>query len=122
MIGYVTLGTRDLDRAKAFYAELLAPLGAKLQLDLGRLALYGQSMGQPMLGVCLPYDGQPAHAGNGNMTALPVGSREQVDQLHAKALAMGASDEGAPGERMPSFYAAYLRDPDGNKLALFKAD
>ncbi|AYC33929.1 VOC family protein [Pseudomonas cavernae] len=120
MIAYVTLGTQDMDKAKAFYGELLAPLGAKLVVDMGRLALFGVAPGQPMFGVCLPYDGQPASTGNGTMVALPTASREQVDALYAKALALGASDEGAPGARMPTFYGAYVRDPDGNKLAFCK--
>ena len=73
-----------------------------------------------MFGVCLPYDGQPQQQGNGNMVALSAESEEQVDQLYARALELGASDEGAPGLRMPTFYGAYVRDPDGNKLAFFK--
>lgn len=120
MIGYVTIGTQDMAKAKAFYGELLAPLGAKLVIDMGRLALFGAGRGKPMLGVCLPYDGQPAQAGNGTMVALAAESTELVDQLYAKALELGATDEGAPGARMPTFYGAYVRDPDGNKLVFFK--
>ncbi|MFI8746436.1 VOC family protein [Pseudomonas sp. NPDC077186] len=121
MIGYTTVGTHDLNNAKAFYGELLAGLGAKPLVDMGRLALFGTSMQQPMFGVCLPYDQQQACVGNGCMTALVAGSREKVDELHAKALSLGGSDEGAPGERMPGFYIGYFRDPDGNKLAFFHA-
>lgn len=120
MIGYVTVGTQDMDKAKAFYGELLGLLGAKVVIDMGRLALFGNGRGKPMFGICLPYDGQPAQQGNGNMVALTAESEEQVDQLYAKAIALGASDEGAPGLRMPTFYGAYVRDPDGNKLAFFK--
>lgn len=120
MIGYTTIGTRDMAKAKEFYGELLGLLGAKLVLDMGRLALFGTGRGQPMFGICLPYDGQVAEQGNGNMVALTAESEEQVDQLYAKALELGASDEGAPGSRMPTFYGAYVRDPDGNKLAFFK--
>ncbi|MCY1289577.1 hypothetical protein D9M68_371580 [compost metagenome] len=121
MIGYVTIGTRDMDKAKAFYGELLAGLGAKPVVDLGRLILFGNGPGKPMFGVCTPYDGEAASAGNGTMVALAAASNEQVDALYAKALALGATDEGAPGQRMPTFYGAYVRDPDGNKLAFFKA-
>ncbi|CAD5109097.1 VOC family protein [Zestomonas carbonaria] len=121
MIGYVTIGTHDMDKAKAFYGELLAPLGARIVVDMGRLALYGNAPGKPMFGICLPYDGQPATSGNGTMVALAADSKEQVDELHARALALGATDEGAPGARLPTFYGAYVRDPDGNKLAFFKA-
>ena len=120
MIGYVTLGCRDMDQSKAFYGQLLALLGAQLVLDLGRLALFGASPEQPMLAVCTPFDGQPASAGNGVMVALKAESRAQVDELHAKALELGALCEGAPGERMPGFYIAYFRDQDGNKLAAYK--
>ncbi|WP_017937936.1 VOC family protein [Zestomonas thermotolerans] len=120
MIGYVTIGTRDMDKAKAFYGELLALLDARLVMDMGRLALYGNGAGKPMLGVCLPYDGQPATAGNGTMVALAAASTEQVDALYAKALELGGSDEGTPGYRLPTFYGAYVRDLDGNKLAFFK--
>jgi catechol 2,3-dioxygenase-like lactoylglutathione lyase family enzyme len=120
MIGYVTIGTQDMDKAKAFYGELLGLLGAKVVIDMGRLALFGVGRGKPMFGICLPYDGQPAQQGNGNMVALTAESEEQVDQLYAKAIALGASDEGAPGWRMPTFYGAYVRDLDGNKLVFFK--
>lgn len=119
MIGYTMVGTANLDQAKAFYGELLAELGAKVLLDVGRATFYGTTMGQPMFGVCLPYDKQAAQPGNGTMIALPGGSREGVDKLYAKAIALGASSEGAPGERMPGFYAGYFRDLDGNKLAFF---
>jgi predicted lactoylglutathione lyase len=66
--------------------------------------------------VTIPFDKQPATAGNGNMVALAASSREQVDRLHARALELGGSDEGAPGQRWEGFYAAYFRDLDGNKL------
>lgn len=119
MIGYVTIGTKDLDRACKFYEELLALVGAKQLMGLDRIKFYGTAMGQPMIAVCTPYDGGAQSAGNGNMIAIPGGSREGVDKLYAKAMSLGASDEGAPGERMPVFYGAYVRDLDGNKLCFF---
>ena len=119
MIGYSMVGTNDLEKAKAFYTALLAEMGAKIVMDVGRAAFYGAGNGQPMLGVCLPFDKQAATPGNGNMIALPGGSREGVDKLYAKALEWGATCEGQPGERMPGFYGAYFRDLDGNKLAFF---
>lgn len=119
MIGYSMIGTNDLDRAKAFYNALLGEMGAKIMMDVGRGVFYGVKMGQPMLGVAIPFNKEPATVGNGNMIALVAGSRENVDTLHAKAISLGASDEGAPGERMPGFYAGYFRDLDGNKLAFF---
>ncbi len=119
MIGYAMVGTADLDKAKAFYGALFAEMGAKPVMDVGRAVFYGVARGQPMFGVCTPFDKQPASPGNGNMIALPGGSREGVDKLYAKAISLGATDEGAPGERMPGFYAGYFRDLDGNKLAFF---
>ncbi len=121
MIGYVTIGTRDIEKAKAFYSELLAPLGAKIILDMGRIALFGTEPGQPMLGVCIPWDEKDPDPGNGNMVAFVAGSRENVDKLYAKAIELGATDEGEPGERSPTFYGGYFRDPDGNKAVFFHA-
>jgi len=119
MIGYVTIGTKDLARACAFYDELLAVIGARQLMGMDRIKFYGTAMGSPMLAVCTPYDGKPQSPGNGTMVAIPGGSRARVDELYAKAMALGATDEGAPGERMPIFYGAYVRDPDGNKLCFF---
>lgn len=117
MIAYTTIGTADIERAKAFYLELLADLDAKIFMDLGRLAVIAGPGGGGMLAVCTPYNEQPAHPGNGNMVAITPGSRELVDKLHAKALELGGTDEGAPGQRMDGFYGAYFRDLDGNKVA-----
>ena len=118
MIGYVTLGTNDLDRAAAYYDALLGTLGAKRGMQGPRLVTWTTGRG-PSVGVIKPYDGQPAHPGNGMMTPLVVDSRAKVDALHAKALELGGADEGAVGERFPGFYAAYFRDLDGNKLCVF---
>jgi catechol 2,3-dioxygenase-like lactoylglutathione lyase family enzyme len=120
MIGYVTIGTNDLDRALGFYDALLAEVGAKQLFGLERIKFYGTGPGTPMLAVCRPYDGEPHHCGNGNMVAIPGGSREGVDRLYAKAVELGAIDEGPPGQRMPIFYGAYVRDLDGNKLCFFE--
>ncbi|GAB5415504.1 MAG: VOC family protein [Congregibacter sp.] len=120
MIGYVTLGVSDMDRAKTFYSELLKDMGASLQADMERIAFIGKSMAEPMVAVCKPYDEQPNHPGNGNMLAITAGTKEAVDALHAKALSLGATCDGEPGQRIPDvFYGAYVRDPDGNKLAFF---
>lgn len=119
MIGYAMVGTNDLPKAKGFYDALLGEMGAKIIMDVGRAAFYGTAMGQPMFGICTPHNGEAAKPGNGNMIALPGGSRAGVDKLYAKAISLGATDEGAPGERMPGFYGAYFRDLDGNKLAFF---
>ncbi len=119
MIGYVTIGSSDLDRACGFYDQLLGVVGARQLMGMERIKFYGTGPGTPMLAVCAPYDGKPHQPGNGNMVAIPGGSREGVDKLYAKAMALGATDEGAPGERMPIFYGAYVRDLDGNKLCFF---
>lgn len=119
MIGYVTIGSKDLARACAFYDELLPLVGAKQLMGMDRIKFYGTGMGAPMLALCTPWDGGPASCGNGSMVAIPGGSRENVDKLHARALELGATDEGAPGERMPVFYGGYVRDLDGNKLCFF---
>jgi predicted lactoylglutathione lyase len=121
MIGYVTIGVSDMSRAKQFYADLLADLGASVLIDMDRIAFIGKSMEEPMVAVCIPYDEQPNHPGNGNMLAINPGSKENVDKLYHKALELGATCEGEPGQRIPDmFYGAYIRDPDGNKVAFFQ--
>ena len=119
MIGYVTLGTNDLPRAAAFYDQLLAEVGAKRLWEFDRGIAWGTAMDKPSLGIMKPYDGQPATVGNGVMAALVVGSREQVDRVYKKAIALGGRDEGPAGPRGDGFYAAYFRDLDGNKLNAF---
>ena len=118
MIGYVTIGTSDMEKAKSYWTQLLEPLEAGLLMDLGRIAMIG-APGAPMLAVCTPFNEEaPAH-GNGNMIAFAAGSREKADELYARALELGGTDEGPPGERMPGFYGGYFRDPDGNKAVFF---
>ena len=119
MIGYVTLGTNDLPRAAAFYDALLAEIGARRLFDLERGIAWGVAMDKPSLGVMKPYDGKAATVGNGVMAALVVDSREKVDRVYAKAMALGAKDEGPAGPRGDGFYAGYFRDLDGNKLNVF---
>ncbi len=120
MIGYVTLGTDDLAAAAAFYDALLAEFGAKRILDLETFIVWSAPGGAASLSVTKPYDGRPASVGNGVMVALAAPSREAVDRIHAKALALGAANEGDPGPRPPEpFYAAYFRDPAGHKLNVF---
>ena len=119
MIGYVTLGTNDMARACAFYDALLGELGAKRIMEGERFVAWGTGPQSPSLGVIKPYDGNEACRGNGTMVSLVVKSPAQVDAMHAKALALGGTDEGAPGERFKGFYAGYFRDPDGNKLNFF---
>ena len=119
MIGYTSVGTNDLDRATAFYSELLGLLGATVFFRNDRGLGWGVEPGKPMFAVLKPFDGQPATVGNGAMVALNASDPAQVQAVHAKALALGGRDEGAPGERGKGFYGAYFRDLDGNKLAVF---
>jgi catechol 2,3-dioxygenase-like lactoylglutathione lyase family enzyme len=119
MIGYVTLGTNDFDRAGAFYDALLGELGAHRTIDSPRFIVWGTSPTASSLAVCNPFDGKPATVGNGVMVALHCRRREDVDRVFARAIELGAADEGKPGERGAGFYAAYFRDLDGNKLNCF---
>ena len=119
MIGYVTIGTSDMERAVAFYDALLAEIGARQLFGMDRIKFYGTGQGA-MLAVCIPYDQKAQAPGNGTMVSIDAGSREKVDKLYEKACALGASDEGEPGERMPIFYGAYVRDLDGNKLCFYE--
>jgi catechol 2,3-dioxygenase-like lactoylglutathione lyase family enzyme len=124
MIGYATVGTNDVERAKTFYDALFGELGIGRLTEFGPMCFWGVNWNVPMFGVTPPYDGQPASVGNGSMIALVQDKRENVDKLHAKAIALGAQDEGAPGlrgeEGPQAFYGAYFRDLDGNKLCAFR--
>ncbi|WP_437985149.1 VOC family protein [Sorangium sp. So ce117] len=119
MIGYVTLGTNDLERAARFYDALLGELGATRLWQLERMIIWAVKPNVPALAVALPFDRQPATVGNGVMVALVVDSPAKVDALHRKALELGGKDEGAPGPRGQGFYGGYFRDLDGNKLNFF---
>jgi hypothetical protein len=120
MKGYTTLGTNDLGRASKFYDELLSEMGGGRVMENDRMVMWGTGEDKPTVAVLLPFDGQPATAGNGSMLGISCASREEVNKVHAKALALGARDEGAPGNRTDAFYGGYIRDLDGNKLVFFK--
>ncbi len=120
MLAYVTLGTNNKEKALAFYDAVLGEMGAKRFFANDRLQFYGTGPGQPMIAIGDPYDKNPATVGNGVMPALAAKDKETVDKVYAKAIALGAADEGAPGNRMPTFYGAYFRDPDGNKICVCK--
>ncbi len=120
MIGYVTLGTNDFDRAAKFYDALFGELGAKRVMEFETFIAWGTSPSAPAVSIIKPFDGGKATVGNGVMVALAVDSPKTVQKLHAKALQLGGKDEGAPGPRGDSgFYAGYFRDLDGNKLNAF---
>ena len=116
MIGYVTLGTNDIERAAQFYDQLLSELGAKRFMDTETFIAWVVSPTGTGVCVAKPFDGNAATVGNGVMVALRMDSNEKVDALYRKAIELGAKDEGAPGPRGDGFYAGYFRDPDGNKL------
>ena len=120
MKGYVTLGTNDLDSAARFYEQLLESIGVKRQREIpNHIVYFGGESGTELV-VITPADGESATAGNGTMVALRIDSQEQIRRLHALAVALGGTDEGAPGPRgTGTFWGAYFRDLDGNKLVFF---
>ena len=123
MSPYVTLGAADTDVAHAFYDAVLTTIGWSAHASFPDWRGYsaGGSGEGLTLWICKPLDGAPATAGNGTMMAFGARTRDEVDAFHAVAMAHGAQDEGAPGHREhygPDWYAAYLRDPTGNKLAI----
>ncbi len=131
MIAYVTVGADDISRAKLFYSSFLPELGYVLHEenngDLSYVLPVKPSLVPtlPDFYVKKPFDGQPASTGNGSMVAFQVSSQKEVRDLHAAALDAGGLDEGKPGNRdsySPNFYVGYLRDPQGNKIALFSYD
>jgi len=120
MIGYVTLGTNDLERAAKFYDALAEELDTPRMMEFDTFIAWGKPDGPAGVAATKPYDGKTATAGNGTMVALQAKDKAQVDRLYKIALANGGTDEGPPGPRGDEgFYAAYFRDPDGNKLNAF---
>ena len=123
MIGYVTIGSNNVDAAKPFYAALSAELGGKMLFADEKYTFYGTGWDAPMIALCTPYDDNPHSVGNGAMVALQAPDRATVVTVHTKALELGGTCEGPPGLRGPEamgFYGAYFRDLDGNKLCVFR--
>ena len=130
MLSYVCVGVDDIDAAERFYSAFLPALGYSLEYYHGDLS-YIPSVDPahptvlPDFFVKRPFNGQPASPGNGSMVAFQAENQSQVRGLHAKGLAAGGTDEGQPGFRAsygPRFYVAYLRDPQGNKVALYSSN
>ncbi len=119
MIGYVTIGTNDFERAAAFYDALLAELGAGRFMEAESFIAWATGPNTPAVSIVKPYDGKAATVGNGMMVALAADSTEKVDAVYKKAMELGSQDEGKPGPRGDNFYAGYFRDLDGNKLNCF---
>ena len=123
MIGYITIGATDTEQARIFYDSVLATVGWKQFADYGGYIGYGQNGADDgqTIWVCKPFDGEPARAGNGIMVGFQAETKAQVHAFHAAAMAADGRDEGGPGPRPdygPNWYAAYLRDPTGNKLSI----
>jgi len=120
MIGYVTLGTNDLERASRFYDALVAEMGGKRFMEHeDTFIAWVVDPSRPGIALSKPFNGEAATVGNGVMVALLVDSEENVNEFYNKAIELGATDEGKPGPRGEGFYAGYFRDPDGNKLNFF---
>lgn len=117
---HVTVGTNDLDKARAFYDATLGKIGLKRLADLGdNGSIWGQDA--PAFFVLKPANGQPATIGNGVTVSFKAPTRASIHSFHEEALAAGGKDEGNAGPRgwAPNAYAAYVRDLDGNKLAVY---
>ncbi len=130
MIAYITVGADDIVLARRFYSALLLPLGYTLKEGPEGLSYVlplkpDHSVALPDFYVKPTFDGRPASGGNGTMVAFEAISQQQVRNLHSAALNAGGTDEGKPGFRDsygPRFYVCYLRDPQGNKIALFSSN
>ncbi len=122
MLEYVTIGVKDLDRAAEFYDPVFEAIGCSRSFADDKFVAYGRNGAQPSrVYLALPYNGESATSGNGSMVALTAQSRAEVRAFHTAVIAGGGQDEGEPGVRKHyalDFYAAYARDPDGNKLAV----
>lgn len=121
MLAYSTIGVKDMARATGFYDVLLGELGAKQALVArdGDFVAYGNDTGA-LFGLAVPFNGEDANPGNGNMVAIACSSLEQIQVLHAKALSLGATDAGAPGARVDGAVSCgYFFDLDGNKINFF---
>jgi len=120
MIGYVTLGTKDLQKAATFYDKIAAEMGVGRFMESDTFIAWGAAGGGAGIGLTRPFDGKPMTVGNGVMVALQAKDKAQVDRIYKLALSLGGADEGPPGPRGEGgFYAGYFRDLDGNKLNAF---
>lgn len=119
MIGYVTVGTNDLEKACAFYDAIAKELDTPRMMEFDTFVAWGKPGGAAGIAATKPFDGNAASVGNGVMVALEAKDKEQVHRLYDIALANGGTCEGKPGPRGDNFYAGYFRDPDGNKLNAF---
>ena len=127
VISHITFGTNDPERAGRFYDEVLGVLGfSRLPKPPGKPPAYEKG-GMPTVYIYTPEDGRPATWGNGTHVAFVADTKQSVRDFHEAALRLGGSTEGEPGPRQhygENYYAAYVRDPDGNKLqaVCYKSD
>jgi len=119
MIGYTTIGSKNLDKAVSFYDNLLDVIGGKRLMEMDRIKFYGTDAGGAMLAVCTPADEGEQSVGNGQMVAIAGGSIETANELYKKAIELGATCGGEPGQRFDFFYGGYVFDLDGNKLCFY---
>jgi len=122
LISYSTVGVNDMDRAIRFYDAVFAPIGGERTATSDTWTGYARRDERPLFFLTRPFDGEAATSGNGTMLAFLAADRAAVDAFHAAALANAGHCEGPPGTRPgmnPVFYAAYVRDPDGNKLCAY---
>jgi len=123
MIGYVMMGTNNLNQAARFYDVLLAPLGLVQVARVETYAAYAPKAAKDAIEfyVTMPFDQGPATPGNGTMIALAAPTMQALEQFHRLGLQNGGSDEGAPGPREEGsdICYAYIRDPDGSNICAF---
>ncbi len=123
MIGYVTIGARDSEASGKFYDAVMEAIGNERKFADGGWIGYGRKgSDEHSVYICPPFNKEAASFGNGMMIAFKTDALQKVDIAYKAGLANGGSDEGAPGFRPPdkqSWYGAYLRDPTGNKIAIY---
>ena len=119
-LSHITLGTNDVAKSAQFYDAALKPLGfTRVPKPEGKPPMYAKNGEMPHIYIYQPYDGLPATFGNGTHVAFQAESRSAVDTFYKAAMDNAGTNEGAPGIREnygANYYAAYVRDPDGNKL------
>lgn len=124
-LNYVTLGSNDVEKARIYYDAVLPLVGGAIAADYMPHAFCYAMRGGGRIWISSPFDKKAATAGNGNMVGLLCGSEAEVRAAHEIALSKGGTNEGDPGPRPqygPDFYAAYVRDPDGNKMSFVHFD
>ena len=122
MFSFITIGTNNLKRSGNFYSKVLKSLKIKKVLIHNRYFGYAriQSQNKIELYIIKPHNKKKATVGNGTMITFMAKSKKEVNNFYNIGIKMGAIDEGKPGPRHGKDYYAYLRDPDGNKICVFK--